>query len=353
MDMKISDLAGLGKLTEFLLSKGVGGLLIPWQKKRVSKADLEIFEQTELKKLQIEQITDKVRSGNYVIKEKDGKLIAEDKENNAHAIKNVLTVKNKQMDSDILPIIIRNDLRDTIRKEVNIAKTIIIAEDNLANTENESYKENNKQISDDWLYTWKDHVANISDEELQILWGKVLSQEFINPGSIKLRTLNFIKSLSKEEAHLIHKMTPFICDNDFIFNMNYIIRKHYSFADLLLLEELNILSGASIGSLVIEKELSINDSHFFHLNNKKAIRVTNQTTSNVMISLPIIKLTSIGKNLIKMTNQNNDENFFIKSAKEIKQKYPQLIVAFGEYLFQYNSVGDGGSGIIVSETEIK
>ena len=46
----------------------------------------------------------------------------------------------------------------------------------------------------------------MSSEELQTLWGRVLAGEIKSPGTFSLRTLEFLKNTSHEEALKIAKL---------------------------------------------------------------------------------------------------------------------------------------------------
>jgi len=49
-----------------------------------------------------------------------------------------------------------------------------------------------KDISNDWLTNFFDKCRNISEEEMQALWARVLAGEANKPGSYSKRTVNFL-----------------------------------------------------------------------------------------------------------------------------------------------------------------
>ena len=68
-----------------------------------------------------------------------------------------------------------------------------------------------KQILDfDWFMRFYDAVGNISKEELQDLWGKVLAGEIAKPKACSLRTLDIIRNLSVDEAESFNKICRYI-----------------------------------------------------------------------------------------------------------------------------------------------
>lgn len=54
--------------------------------------------------------------------------------------------------------------------------------------------------SPDWVANFLSGCENVSDDEMQQLWGRILSQECSEPGKFSVRTLEFVRLLSKREA---------------------------------------------------------------------------------------------------------------------------------------------------------
>ena len=54
----------------------------------------------------------------------------------------------------------------------------------------------------DWYTRYYEDCGNVSDEDLQAVWAKILAGEIRCPGSYSLRTLEYLRNLTKEEAML-------------------------------------------------------------------------------------------------------------------------------------------------------
>ena len=65
-------------------------------------------------------------------------------------------------------------------------------------------------FSFDWLMRFFDAVGNISNEDLQQLWGKVLASEISRPKSCSLRTLDMIRNMSPEEAKSFSSLCRYV-----------------------------------------------------------------------------------------------------------------------------------------------
>lgn len=65
-------------------------------------------------------------------------------------------------------------------------------------------------VDEDWKTRFFNKAKDISSEELQEIWAKILASEVNSPGKISLRTMDVLSSLSKKEAENFHKITS-IC----------------------------------------------------------------------------------------------------------------------------------------------
>lgn len=59
---------------------------------------------------------------------------------------------------------------------------------------------------DDWINRFFRSAEDISSEQMQELWGRILSGEVTKPGSYSLKTLEFMKNITKSDADLIVEM---------------------------------------------------------------------------------------------------------------------------------------------------
>lgn len=59
-----------------------------------------------------------------------------------------------------------------------------------------------ESIDQDWVTDFFEHVQDISNEQLQDLWARILAGEVAQPGSFSRRTLGAVRVLSRDEARL-------------------------------------------------------------------------------------------------------------------------------------------------------
>ena len=75
-------------------------------------------------------------------------------------------------------------------------------------------------VSLDWLNNFYAYVENVSDERMQIIWGKILAGEVERPGMYSLRTLDVLRKMTMEDANLFQMIVPLILKSDSDSNPN-------------------------------------------------------------------------------------------------------------------------------------
>ena len=61
----------------------------------------------------------------------------------------------------------------------------------------------------DWIARFFDGAQDVSSEELQKLWGRILAGEVKSPGQTSLRTLSILRDMTQSEAQDFSKLTRF------------------------------------------------------------------------------------------------------------------------------------------------
>lgn len=71
-------------------------------------------------------------------------------------------------------------------------------------------------VDEDWINSFFDFVANVSNEQMQILWGRVLAGEIERPDSFSIRTLDVLRKMTQEDARCFVNVVPFVlkCPGD-------------------------------------------------------------------------------------------------------------------------------------------
>ena len=65
-------------------------------------------------------------------------------------------------------------------------------------------------VDHDWTARFFDNAKDVSDEEMQKLWAKLLAGEVERPGSVSLRTLSILREMTQKEAELFARAVNYI-----------------------------------------------------------------------------------------------------------------------------------------------
>ena len=71
-------------------------------------------------------------------------------------------------------------------------------------------KVSDEAVNKDWIFHFFQSAQNVCDEDMHILWGRILAGETKKPGSYHKRTIQFLRSLEKWEAEMFTKYCAFL-----------------------------------------------------------------------------------------------------------------------------------------------
>ena len=178
-------------------------------------------------------------------------------------------------------------------------------------------------VEQGWINRFFDSVADISDEDLQKLWGKVLAGEIKQPKSYSLRTLETLKNLSKHEGELFQKIAPYILregNNFFLLSNSEILNKYnIQYKEIMQLDECGLInSGASV-SLTIFLSNSNNADIF---NKSYMLSLESLSSSITQIAIGDYSLTRAGIELYSILDISSNSDIIYDVAKMIEKKNP-------------------------------
>lgn len=169
-----------------------------------------------------------------------------------------------------------------------------------------------------WLNRFFNSVADISDEDLQKLWGKVLAGEIKQPKSYSLRTLETLKNISKHEAELFQKIVPYIVDMGgtlFLASNDKLLKKHgINYAEIMHLDECGLINSNSL--ITVNPSVSNAKEVALHNRSKLIIMQGIETKENV-VSIGSYSLTGAGIELFHIMQSAPDDNFLYDLAEDI------------------------------------
>lgn len=304
------------KMWDSLIDRGVGGLLAPWQAKRMGSAEAEIRSYEKLRMAETEYQINAARKRSSSIYEPSQKLI-ESLHSNGLSRCEYDTDINIDLEA-VIASVERADLLEKTQEKINISRAVMIAEKELLFDDSDVPREN---IDSAWLRKWQNSAKYVSTENLQTMWGKILAGESKNPGAYSVRVLDLLNSLSEKEADKISLVAKYIIQNNIhIDKLDYLGTKGISLGLLLELQSIGILVGVDSGSLGVTYDSQSNSEYqrFLRCNNKALI--VKHKDINMKLSFQTISVTGVGKKLIDLGSFEVDLDYLQIISRELVDK---------------------------------
>lgn len=174
----------------------------------------------------------------------------------------------------------------------------------------EGEKDEDKTIDTDWLNRFFGIVEDVSDEDMQDIWARILAGENKHPSSYSLRTLDVLRNMSKEEAKLFVDCTKYLCLKD-----KLLIEDDYglSLDEQLLLTDIGLISNEDLQNII-----TVNPKGTMNIvvNKNHLLVFTNPTDNKKEIKIKDRQLTRVGKELLNLI----DETDYLKAVDVIVKK---------------------------------
>jgi len=206
------------------------------------------------------------------------------------------------------------------KKQLNIENVTAYAAEELKNEQPVT----DEPVDDDWTSRFFRIVEDISNEEMQALWGRILAGEIKQPKSYSLRTLELIRNLSKNEADIFMKVANFAVKSgktNYIFKGKdeKILSEKFSinYGEIALLTEVGLIQpGAFVNHQILQQQ---NESQrVFTSGNIIIIVKVKANTPNILI--PVYVFSNSGNELIKLIKSNPPFEYLTSVANSIKSE---------------------------------
>jgi len=284
------------RMWDTLVEKGIGKLFAPWQLRRVGRAQADVRRHERLLLTQAERDASDILAGTKTFDSGGLLLPVQGSASDVALGHDVDSVDVRMLAKGVEEVVVG----DAIRREVNASKAILIAEE-LLEQEVDGRSTGEGTPGDDWLYRWRDGAGEVSDGELQRLWGALLAGEFRDPGTYSLRTISFLRNLSQTEAKKIAQLAPFVVGDIVYSGADEILKSHgIDFGFLLEIQNIGVLSGlGGLGLTVTRGSLSRESFRSLLVSHEKALLVTHEDPDKEL-KLGIYALTDIGKQVVRL-----------------------------------------------------
>ncbi|WP_312229010.1 DUF2806 domain-containing protein [Pseudescherichia sp.] len=213
--------------------------------------------------------------------------------------------------------------RETKRQE-NIESITIQAAQNLNDEDSVS------DIDEDWIEAFFKECEDVTDEQMQTLWARILSEEAKSNGSFSRRTLRLLSTLSREEAELITYFGKFVWQA--IYLTPILVEdadgniEGINFAQLAALDSMGIIQQSMGYSLTYNAKASRMD----YYNIVMRVEFKSEDSKDWRIRTGTALLTPVGREIIAICGSTPDYEYLDKYLKKINTKESPVSITITE-----------------------
>lgn len=212
----------------------------------------------------------------------------------------------------------------------------LIKEYNIESVVGKAYKQlegmplvPDEPVDQDWLLRFFNSVEDISNEQLQGIWSKILAGEINRSKSFSLRTLATLHNLSQDEAILFQNISQYLVvgsDNNY-FIPYYLIYSdghsqkiyeecHITYKDILVLTECNLINSSPLSS-----DVDITSEEICVARNKNIGMFASAESGSSQIYIEAYLLTNTGRELANLFADKANDEYFIGYIKFMNWKF--------------------------------
>ena len=330
--MNINDILGLGKVLPIdklidIVSNSVGKISKPFfDRKDVDTKAYEIEKLAEARAKEMKIIATAVKENFLItggIEYKDEKIaISSPKE---------LLIETQQTNSLTPSLEKRTQDRVSFqeaKKQLNIENVTAFAAEELRNEETVT----DEPLDEDWTTRFFKIAEEVSNEEMQALWGKILAGEIKQPKTYSLRTLELIRNLSKKEADIFMKVANFAINSNgknYLFkgNDDNVMNEKYniSYTDIALLTEVGLIQTGDFVNHQLLQQTTERQKIFVAGN---IMLLANIKANTPTIKMPVNVFSNSGNELLKLINTTPPIDYLTYFANSIKNENVDIKYAY-------------------------
>ena len=175
----------------------------------------------------------------------------------------------------------------------------------------------------DWTARFFDYVQDVSSEDMQKIWAKILAGEVESPGRTSLRTLDTLRNMTKIDADLFNGICNFVIRQDCVFFDESYLKDFDAirYGNLIHLQDCGLVTIQSF--LARQFAWGENKELVLQYQNGALLIAGNQDAPEVL-GIPVALLTTAGRELFQIVECKPHWGYLRTLSKFLKSKHCQL-----------------------------
>ena len=203
---------------------------------------------------------------------------------------------------DITPQDIAQSIEFQGRKRLANARAVLEA----AADELEGKEVNDHEPDPDWTARFFDHLQDVSSEDLQKVWAKILAGEVESPGRTSLRTLETLRNMTKRDAEMFKDICDFVLMEGDIFHNDSVDRfTPLKYGYVTHLQECGLIRPARDAVRLVK----LTDNGMAFTSHTINLLIKEKTQGNSELKIPVLMLTAAGRELYRFVRCKPHEDY--------------------------------------------
>lgn len=171
----------------------------------------------------------------------------------------------------------------------------------------------------DWFMRYYEAAGNVSDNDMQDIWAKVLAGEIENPSFFSLKIIDVLRNMRKSDAELFVRFCEFSFDrgsgNIFLPNYDeYLKKSGITYSNIMRLNEMGLIFNDAL--LTLNFELA-EEPKIILMNGNLIMTLATQAEKSKKGRIKQYPFTKVGKELATLVSAYSSDESFIDFGKQL------------------------------------
>lgn len=227
-------------------------------------------------------------------------------------------IKKAEGEEKALEILGRAEKRFALEqytKQINLENIVVKTKEKL-----EGQKVSDEPVDKDWSFRFMNIAQDVSREDMQDLLSKILAEEIKKPSTFSLRTLDFVKNLSKDDLILFRKFALMSDKNGYIHVTDNNMNDGFSlirYGEIMEIIEIGLVQPSMN---TVYKFGDVKKDKLFPLILNNTLYKFKYSKDINDLRLPILNLSLVGSEIVNLFEfESSDEEFLNKYIRNLKE----------------------------------